>query len=125
MEVNNEYLNNNIKIKENTKIPTLDGLPSKIYRYKGIDFNLDNILTYMEYDYWFEHELEYNFWFRLDSHKKIFNKVMEINGYGNSRNIGPDDTEKLQKKLKEKAIENAIKYPPMELDLNFDSDDEI
>ena len=50
---------------------------------------------------------------------------MEINGYGNSRNIGPDDTEKLQKKLKEKAIENAIKYPPMELDLNFDSDDEI
>jgi hypothetical protein len=120
MEVNKNYLNNNIKIKENLKIPTLDGLPSKIYRYKGIDFNLDNILTYMEYDYWDIDETKFDFWFRLSSHQTVFNKVLKINGYGINKNIGNDDIEKYKKELEE----TAKKYPQIELDLNFDWNDE-
>ena len=116
----NQYLNNGIKIKENMKIPTLDGLPSKNYKYKGINFNLDNIMTYLEYDYWFEHELDYDFWLRFNSHRRIYYQVMEINGYGCSKNIGIDNTEKIKKQIHEESIN----YPNIELNLDLNWNDE-
>jgi hypothetical protein len=116
-----KYLNNGIKINQNKIIHTNDGLPSKPYKYKGIEFNLENILTYLEYDYWNEDEINDGFWTRMNNHKRIFNKVMEINGYDNTKNFGEDKT----KELKQQIYDKSKKFPPIELNLDLDwGDDE-
>ena len=52
----------------------------KDYKCNGVIYNLDNIMEYMQKDYCNEEDLNFDFWYRLQRHQEIFNKVMEING---------------------------------------------
>jgi hypothetical protein len=45
---------------------------------------------------------------------------MEINGYGGSRNIGKDNTEKIKKQIHEESKN----YPDIELNLDLDWNNE-
>lgn len=85
------------------------------YTVNGVTYNMDNIMEYMKKDYWDADDLKFGFWFRMDKHQGIINKVLELNGLVKSNFTGYDNTNRLKAEMEEKN--KQCKY---ELDLNLD-----
>ena len=65
---------------------------SKNYIENGITYNMENIWNYMNEDYWDADDLkfDFDFWFRMRKHTRIFYEVMRLNNV----NINEDDGKK-------------------------------
>ena len=91
------------------------------YTVNGVTYNMDNIMEYMKKDYWDADDLKFGFWFRMDKHQGIINKVLELNGLVKSNFTGNDHTNRLKAEMEEKNREYAEK---MDLNLDFNWGDD-
>ena len=83
---------------------------NKDYIVNGIVYNLNNIMEYMDKDYWDADDLKFDFWYRLQRHQQIFYEVMKLNNIklGNN-NIDKDSTNELLEAMKEKNKNYNVK----------------
>ena len=91
------------------------------YTVNGITYNMDNIMEYMKKDYWDVDDLKFNFWFRMDKHQYIINKVLELNGFVKNNFTGNDNTNRLKAELE---VKNKLCKYELDLNLNFNWGDD-